>query len=80
MRGELSTRRSWDFASEFPEPLDDFDDFDEEDPPDADLARLQTDGFFSAFFGASAGVRSARARFGFAAEALLRVLPFWSTL
>jgi hypothetical protein len=69
--------RSSDFESALPEPLDDFD---EEDPPDADLARLHTDGFFSDFLGDSPGVRSATARFGFAAEALLRVLPFWSVL
>jgi hypothetical protein len=34
----------------------------------------------TAFLVLEAGVRSAMSRFGLAADALLRVLPFWSTL
>jgi hypothetical protein len=50
------------------------------DPDDAPVARLPNEDFFAGDFADVTGVTSAAARLGFDDDALLRVLPFWSTL
>jgi hypothetical protein len=68
-----STARTIDLDEELD---DDFAD----DAADAALARAQGEPFFAGVLVDPSELRSATARFGFAADALLRVLPFCSTL